>query len=84
MLRHAYTGSPPPRSADQPPGHRPVRRHKTKDGQVILGLQNEREWGTFCQKVSVIPPSRPIHASSPWRSDGRTEKSHGGDRRFLQ
>jgi itaconate CoA-transferase len=51
MLRQAYTGSPPPRLPTSHPAIAPYGAHKTKDGQVILGLQNEREWATFCQKV---------------------------------
>ena len=55
MLRHAYTGSPPPRLPTSHPAIAPYGAHKTKDGQVILGLQNEREWGSFCQKVLGDP-----------------------------
>lgn len=51
MLRHAYAGSPPPRVPTSHPAIAPYGAHRTKDGQVILGLQNEREWATFCQKV---------------------------------
>jgi itaconate CoA-transferase len=55
MLRQAYTGSPPPRLPTSHPAIAPYGAHKTKDGQVILGLQNEREWATFCQKVLGSP-----------------------------
>ena len=55
MLRHAYTGSPPPRVPTSHPAIAPYGAHKTMDGQVILGLQNEREWATFCQKVLGSP-----------------------------
>ena len=55
MLRHAYAGSPPPRLPTNHPAIAPYGAHKTKDGQVILGLQNEREWATFCQKVLGSP-----------------------------
>ncbi|HEY4043448.1 MAG TPA: CaiB/BaiF CoA-transferase family protein [Rhodopila sp.] len=55
MLRHAYTGSPPPRLPTSHPAIAPYGAHRTKDGQVILGLQNEREWVTFCQKVLGSP-----------------------------
>ena len=33
----------------------PYGAHQTKDGQVIFGLQNEREWATFCAKVLGEP-----------------------------
>ncbi len=55
MLRHAYAGSPPPRLPTSHPAIAPYGAHRTKDGQVILGLQNEREWVTFCQKVLGRP-----------------------------
>jgi crotonobetainyl-CoA:carnitine CoA-transferase CaiB-like acyl-CoA transferase len=51
MLRHAYAGSPPPRVPTSHPALAPYGAHRTKDGQVILGLQNEREWAVFCDKV---------------------------------
>jgi crotonobetainyl-CoA:carnitine CoA-transferase CaiB-like acyl-CoA transferase len=37
------------------PAIAPYGAHRTKDGQIILGLQNEREWATFCQKVLGDP-----------------------------
>ena len=55
MLRHAYAGSPPPRVPTSHPAIAPYGAHKTKDGQIILGLQNEREWATFCEKVLGDP-----------------------------
>jgi itaconate CoA-transferase len=58
MLRHAYAGSPPPRVPTTHPGIAPYGAHKTKDGQVILGLQNEREWAVFCDKILGDPAIR--------------------------
>ncbi|HET6307024.1 MAG TPA: CaiB/BaiF CoA-transferase family protein [Rhodopila sp.] len=55
MLRHAYAGSPPPRVPTSHPSIAPYGAHKTKDGQIILGLQNEREWAIFCTKVLNRP-----------------------------
>ena len=55
MLRHAYAGSPPPRVPTSHPAIAPYGAHKTKDGQIILGLQNEREWKVFCEKVLLQP-----------------------------
>jgi crotonobetainyl-CoA:carnitine CoA-transferase CaiB-like acyl-CoA transferase len=51
MLRHAYAGSPPPRSPTRHPAIAPYGSHRTKDGSIIFGLQNEREWVTFCTNV---------------------------------
>ena len=47
----AYANSPPPRSQTRHPAIAPYGSHRTKDGQVIFGLQNEREWLTFCENV---------------------------------
>jgi itaconate CoA-transferase len=55
MLRHAYAGTPPPRVPTSHPAIAPYGAHRTKDGQIILGLQNEREWVVFCQKVLADP-----------------------------
>lgn len=55
MLRAAYAGSPPPRVPTSHPLLAPYGAHRTKDGQVIFGLQNEREWATFCTKVLRQP-----------------------------
>src|SRR3954447_24720987 len=51
QLRHAYFGSPPPRAVTEHPSIAPYGAHRTKDGQIILGLQNEREWAVFAEKV---------------------------------
>jgi crotonobetainyl-CoA:carnitine CoA-transferase CaiB-like acyl-CoA transferase len=61
MLRAAYAGTPPPRSPTSHPAIAPYGAHKTKDGQIIFGLQNEREWAVFCAKVL----GRPEVATNP-------------------
>jgi itaconate CoA-transferase len=73
MLRHAYTGSPPPRLPTSHPAIAPYGAHRTKDGQIILGLQNEREWATFCQKVLADPAVQtdPRFATQPQRRANR-------------
>ncbi len=55
MYRVAYAQSPLPRSPTSHPALAPYGAHHTKDGQVIFGLQNEREWMTFCTKVLEQP-----------------------------
>jgi len=55
MLRQAYVGSPPPRLPTNHPAIAPYGAHRTKDGQVLFGLQNEREWAIFCLKVLGRP-----------------------------
>jgi itaconate CoA-transferase len=75
MLRHAYAGSPPPRVPTSHPAIAPYGAHRTKDGQVILGLQNEREWEIFCTKVLRRPEVQtdPRFATQPVRRQNRLE-----------
>lgn len=55
MLRMAYAGTPPPRSPGAHPAIAPYGPHRTGDGQVIFGIQNEREWANFCTRVLRRP-----------------------------
>ena len=73
MLRHAYAGSPPPRVPTNHPGIAPYGAHRTRDGQIIIGLQNEREWAVFCAKVLKQPDLRtdPRFASQGMRRQNR-------------
>jgi itaconate CoA-transferase len=73
MLRHAYAGSPPPRLPTSHPAIAPYGAHRTQNGQIILGLQNEREWVTFCQKVlgSSAIQNDPRFATQPQRRVNR-------------
>ena len=51
VYRAAYANSPQPRDPDGHPLLAPYGKHRTRDGEVIFGLQNEREWKVFCAKV---------------------------------
>lgn len=42
---------PPPRTGASHASIYPYGPFKTRDGAVILGIQNEREWGAFCEEV---------------------------------
>ena len=55
MYRHAYAGQVVPRQPTSHPLLCPYGAHAAKDGQVIFGIQNEREWGVFCDKVLGQP-----------------------------
>lgn len=55
LYRHAYGRSQTPRLPTSHPALTPYGAHQTKDGQVIFGIQNEREWVTFCAKVMDRP-----------------------------
>lgn len=51
-LYYAYEGAaPPPRTGASHASIYPYGPFQTKDGAVILGIQNEREWVVFCDKV---------------------------------
>jgi crotonobetainyl-CoA:carnitine CoA-transferase CaiB-like acyl-CoA transferase len=73
MLRHAYAGSAPPRVPTNHPAIAPYGAHRTKDGQIIIGLQNEREWAVFCTKVLQRPDLQTDSrfASQPMRRQNR-------------
>ncbi|QQX87968.1 CoA transferase [Cupriavidus necator] len=51
-----YGGTPPARFGASHPAIAPYGVHRTGDGgSVIFGLQNEREWRAFCEKVLEQP-----------------------------
>jgi len=75
MYRYAYNGSVMPRVSTSHPALAPYGAHATKDGQVIFGLQNEREWVTFCEKVLGQPDVArdPRFQGNPARAAHRAE-----------
>jgi itaconate CoA-transferase len=51
-----YGGSPPARSGATHPTVAPYGPHRAGDGRdVLLGIQNDREWATFCDAVLGQP-----------------------------
>jgi itaconate CoA-transferase len=72
MYRVAYAHSPLPRSPTSHPALAPYGAHRTKDGQVIFGLQNEREWVIFCAKVL----EQPSVATDPRYRDNNARREH--------
>ena len=55
VLRWGYGGSETPRAPTNHPLLAPYGAHRVKDGAVIFGLQNEREWATFSRAVLGRP-----------------------------
>lgn len=55
MYRAAYGNLPWVREAASNPLVAPYGAHRTGDGQVIFGLQNDREWATFAREVLRRP-----------------------------
>lgn len=50
-----YGGTPPARSGAQHASIAPYGPFPTADGRVFFGIQNEREWVSFCQTVLKQP-----------------------------
>ncbi len=78
-LYYAFDGaSPPPRTGASHATIYPYGPFAAGDGKtVMLGLQNEREWKIFCEKVLLQPElaSEPRFASNAKRSQARAELS---------
>lgn len=76
-MYYAYDGaSPPPRAGASHATIYPYGPFPAGDGRsVMLGLQNEREWATFCDKVLLQPDLKndPRFNSASARSDRRAE-----------
>jgi itaconate CoA-transferase len=74
-LYYAYDGAePPPRAGAAHATIYPYGPFPCGDGkQVMLGLQNEREWATFCDKVLEQPELKtdPRFSTGPRRSSAR-------------
>src|SRR5262245_7995684 len=74
-LYYAYDGAEPPvRAGASHATIYPYGPFPTGDGKtVMLGLQNEREWAVFCDKVLEQPAlkSNPEFSSGPRRSTAR-------------
>ena len=73
LYRAAYADSPQPRDPGGHPLLAPYGSHRTMDGAVIFGLQNEREWKVFCANVLHRPEveTDPRFASMAARRDHR-------------
>lgn len=75
LYRKAYGGSTTPRLPTSHPALTPYGAHKTRDGLVIFGVQNEREWQAFCTKVMESPQlaADPRFANNNARREHRIE-----------
>ena len=72
LYRTHYGKSAMPRLPTSHPALAPYGAHATKDGQVIFGLQNEREWVTFCNRVL----EQPALATDRRFCDNSTRREH--------
>lgn len=75
-MYYAYEGQTPPvRAGASHASIYPYGPFEAKDGKVMLGLQNEREWATLCEKVLDSPAllEDKRFASTALRSSNRDE-----------
>jgi itaconate CoA-transferase len=71
-----FSGAAPPRTGPDHATIVPYGRFRTGDGKaVMLGLQNEREWTVFCEKVLGQPAlaADPRYDSNTKRNERRAE-----------
>ncbi len=55
LFHHEYGGRAPKRVGLNHPSLAPYGLYETADGPVVFGIQNEREWATFCAQVLEQP-----------------------------
>ena len=75
-MYYAFDGAPPPpRTAASHSTIYPYGPFATRDGAVILGIQNEREWALFCEKVLRDPALArdPRFDTNARRNDNRAQ-----------
>ncbi|HVZ45572.1 MAG TPA: CaiB/BaiF CoA-transferase family protein [Ramlibacter sp.] len=75
-MYYAHEGAaPPPRTGSSHASIYPYGPFATRDGTVILGIQNEREWAAFCEKVlgRTALQSDPRFDSNAKRNEHRAE-----------
>ncbi len=51
VLYAVYGGEPPRRTGARHASISPYGPYAVADGQVFLGLQNEREWAVLCRDI---------------------------------
>ena len=71
-----FSGTAPARTGPDHATIVPYGRYQTGDGKsIMLGLQNEREWAVFCEKVLLQPDlaQDPRYSSNSKRAANRTE-----------
>ncbi len=70
-----FSGTAPRRSGPDHATIVPYGRFRTKDGDVMFGIQNEREWASFCAHVLGQPQlaKDPRYDNNTKRNAARTE-----------
>jgi itaconate CoA-transferase len=81
-LYYAYEGSPPPpRVGASHATIFPYGPFSVKDGQVVIGVQNEREWKAFCDCVIRQPQ---FADDSRFSSNSRRLENHAALRSIIE
>lgn len=75
LLTHRYGGGAPPRAGLQHGFVAPYGAFTCRDGQVLLSIQNNREWHRFCADVLYQPllADDPRYADNPQRFANRPD-----------
>jgi crotonobetainyl-CoA:carnitine CoA-transferase CaiB-like acyl-CoA transferase len=77
-LQYAYGGKTPPRSGLNHPTIAPYGTYTGSDGkEVLVSIQNEREWVIFCADILGRYPKRPGAHAGPRRA-GRCHPARSG------
>ena len=73
LLHQAYGGRAPARAGLNHPSIAPYGAYAAADGEVVLSIQNEREWRRFCAEVLARPAlaEDPHFADNPARVANR-------------
>ena len=82
-----FSGAAPPRTGPDHATIVPYGRYRTGDGKsVMLGIQNQREWAMFCEKVLEQPDlaKDPRYNSNIKRNERRAEITALIDKVFLK
>lgn len=74
-LQRRYGGSIPPRPGLKHPSIAPYGVFSCRDGEILLSIQNEREWANFCADVmgDAGMAQDPKFATMPARIENRAE-----------
>lgn len=84
-LQRRYGGSIPPRPGLKHPSIAPYGVFSCQDGEILLSIQNEREWVSFCADVmgEAAMAHHPHFATMTARVDNRTELDDRISARFA-
>ena len=85
LLHYEYGGKAPPRAGLHHPSIAPYGAYKVKDGEIMICIQNPREWRRFCADVLGRGElaDDPRYADNPARVANRTALDQEIDARLA-